>query len=169
MSMVDFKLELIYIIEDDANINFRHIDNEKTELFVNQVKCTLMPNYKNDIITILENIDYLDLETIKLIDKHNNIQKNRSIKKINKEHLITIFMCMGFNIIYCPLIAEKILIDLQALINIKTYNDSDSIMNSIVIRQKIFFDIAKNVIKRMTGTKCHLSKYFNLSYLIVSK
>lgn len=102
----------------------------------------------------------------------NNENPSILYKKLNKEKLTTIFKCLGFNMVYCPIIAKKIFINLSHLIQIKEEYDpgkSDFILSTVLIKQNTFYDLAKAVIKALTGTKCRIKKYFNLSYLIISK
>jgi hypothetical protein len=164
-SQIGKKIDLIYIVPDDFNFKQIELGSDKENMIKERI---FSPYYKNDFQTIMNGIDYLSLESINIFEK----KKKENIKKLNREHLVTIFKCMGFNLIYCPQIAEKILNDLLILINIKfdTIVPEDYFTTSIVIKQSIFFDISKNVINNITDkSKCHLKKYFNLSYIIISK
>jgi hypothetical protein len=157
------KIEHIYLVPDDFVLNVIDINDDK----INNIKKSLSPSYKNDYQTILNGLDYLSLESINIIEKN----KKENIKKLNLELLVTIFKCMGFNLIYCPQIAERTFSDVFILVKIKYDNIPENYFtNSVVIKQNIFFDIAKNVTNNITdGHKCHLKKYFTLSYHIISK
>lgn len=179
-----YRIDQIYIISDDLNIQFRATQQKEDEIIPKVNELLNNPKFLNDIIKILNGIDYLCLENLNLIEKchkeNTRVKKqNLQVKKLNREHLSTIFKCLGFNIVYCPLIAENILNNLGVLINVKYEDTNNSSVNnskqngiiksSVIVKQGIFYDIAKNVVKALTGTKCHLCKYFNLSYLIISK
>jgi hypothetical protein len=161
------ELKQIYLVAEDSNIIFKQV-NQKQEISLGFL-------FKNSKINsnsnqLLNGIDYLNLETLHNLEKVRKIQENSIYKKLNKERLTTIFKCLGFNIIYCPTIAENIFNDLHALVNLKYKENeiNDCIKSSIVIKQNIFYDIAKNVISNLTGTRCSFKKYFNLSCLIIS-
>jgi len=173
---VPTKLEQIYIITDEMNLSFKlyECDEEK-------MKQKLKAIYKelaslNNFIKIINGIHYLDLETLNIFEKkeketRRKKKSNPEIKKLNKERLSTIFKCLGFNIIYCPQIAENILNELNILLSIKYENEesTDCLKTSVVLRQSLFYTLAKYVIRNLTGTKCTIKKYFNLSCLITSK
>ena len=100
----------------------------------------------------------------------NHREDQVSVKKINKEQLTTIFKILGFNIIYYSQISECIIQDLISLLRIKYEKIKiDCVKSSMVIKQKVFYDIAKNAVIKITGFKSHIKKYFHLAYLIVSK
>lgn len=167
-------LDRIYIVNEDSKISFEHIEcsaqvKEKAkEIFSNQ-------KYYEKLSKYLHHIDYLNVENFNKIDKFlkEEIKKNKEdqviVKKINKEQLTTIFKILGFNIIYCSQISECIIKDLISLLKIKYENIKiDCVKSSMVIKQKAFYDIAKNAVIKITGVKSHIKKYFNLAYLIVS-
>lgn len=170
------KLEHIYVITDESTINFKTINKNLNDLnFIFESHFNQKAKFSNDYVKILQGLDYLNLESLHLIEKALKGKKNSenfNYKKLNKERLTTIFKCLGFNIIYCPIIAENIFTELFLFANVKEgeiQEQNDNLRSSIVIRQSIFFDIAKHVIRNLTGTKCSFKKYFNLSYLIISK
>jgi len=173
--MSEFKnLDRIYIVNEDLKINFEQIESK--ELYFEQAK-EILPNkkYFNQVFKYLLNIDYLNVENFNKIDKFlkekikNNREDQVSVKKINKEQLTTIFKILGFNIIYCSQISECIMQDLISLLRIK-YQEIiiDCVKSSMVIKQNVFYDIAKNAVIKITGFKPHLKKYFHLAYLLVS-
>jgi 2-phosphoglycerate kinase len=157
------KIDHIYIVPDDFVFKQLEPDCEKK----GRIEKLLSQGYKNDYLTILNGLDYINLESINAVGKN----KKDNIKKLNREHIVTIFKCMGFNLIYCPQIAEGILSDLFILINIKFETIPENYFtSSVIIKHNIFFDIAKKVVAGVTGSsKCHLKKYFNLSYIIINK
>lgn len=168
-------LDRIYIVNEDLKINFEQI--ESNEIFLEKAKVILKnKKYCDQIFKYLLNIDYLNVENFNKIDKFlkekikNNREDQVSVKKINKEQLTTIFKILGFNIIYCSQISECIMQDLISLLKIKYEQIKiDCIKSSMVIKQKVFYDIAKNAVIKITGFKSHIKKYFHLAYLIVSK
>lgn len=168
-------LDRIYIVNEDLKINFEQI--ESNEIFLEKAKVILTnKKYCDQIFKYLLNIDYLNVENFNKIDKFlkekikNNREDQVSVKKINKEQLTTIFKILGFNIIYCSQISECIMQDLISLLKIKYEQIKiDCIKSSMVIKQKVFYDIAKNAVIKITGFKSHIKKYFHLAYLIVSK
>jgi hypothetical protein len=170
------KLEQIYIITDEMNLSFKPFECDEEKM-----KEKLKAIYKeipslNNFIKIINGTNFLDLETLNIFEKkEKEIQRekkwNQEFKKLNKERLSTIFKCLGFNIIYCPQIAENIINELNVLLSIKYENveSTDCLKTSVVLRQSLFYDLAKYVIHNLTGTKCTIKKYFNLSCLITSK
>jgi hypothetical protein len=172
------KLEQIYIINDESPINFKTKNftlSEEDELKSNIGKILTNPKFNHDMLKIFNGIDYLNLGTINLIEKKflkkEKGNKQNNFKKLNKEKLCTIFKCIGINMIYCPHITEKVFNDLSVLIEFKSKHleYADSIKSTVVIKQSIFYDIAKNVIRTLTGAEYKFSKYFHLSYLLISK
>jgi 2-phosphoglycerate kinase len=193
-------IEHIYIVSEDSNIQFKQLAGSEemlTQLRIKIQEKLPEPKFSQDVVKILNGISYLNLEALNTIEKNvkifkknqksggvnttnlktefftkNNENPSLMYKKLNKEKLTTIFKCLGFNMVYCPLIAEKIFINLSHLIQIKEEYDSgkfDAILSTVLIKQNTFYDLAKAVIKGLTGTKCRIRKYFNLSYLIISK
>lgn len=175
MSQFSKKLDRIYIVNEDLKINFEIFDPEEInlekakEIFTNK-------KYYDRILKYLFHIDYLNVENFNKIDKFlkeeikNHREDQVSVKKINKEQLTTIFKILGFNIIYCSQISECIIQDLISLLRIKYEKIKiDCVKSSMVIKQKVFYDIAKNAVIKITGFKSHIKKYFHLAYLIVSK
>jgi hypothetical protein len=168
-------LERIYIVNEDLKINFEQIE-PKDDYYEKAYTILTIKKYCDQILKYLLNIDYLNVENLNKIDKFlkekrkNNREDQVSVKKINKEQLTTIFKILGFNIIYCSQISECIMQDLISLLKIK-YEDIkiDCIKSSMVIKQKVFYDIAKNAVVKITGFKSHIKKYFHLAYLLVSK
>jgi hypothetical protein len=168
-------LDRIYIVNEDLKINFEQIE-PKDDYFEKAKAILTNKKYCDQIFKYLLNIDYLNVDNFNKIDKFlkekikNNREDQVSVKKINKEQLTTIFKILGFNIIYCSQISECIMQDLISLLKIK-YEEIklDCIKSSMVIKQKVFYDIAKNAVIKITGFKPHIKKYFHLAYLLVSK
>ncbi len=168
-------LDRIYIVNEDLKINFEQIE-PKDDYFEKAKAILTNKKYCDQIFKYLLNIDYLNVDNFNKIDKFlkekikNNREDQVSVKKINKEQLTTIFKILGFNIIYCSQISECIMQDLISLLIIK-YEEIklDCIKSSMVIKQKVFYDIAKNAVIKITGFKPHIKKYFHLAYLLVSK
>ena len=168
-------LDRIYIVNEDLKINFEQIE-PKDDYFEKAKSILTNKKYCDQILKYLLNIDYLNVENLNKIDKFlkekikNNREDQVSVKKINKEQLTTIFKILGFNIIYCSQISECIMQDLISLLKIK-YEEIkiDCIKSSMVIKQKVFYDLAKNAVIKITGFKSHIKKYFHLAYLLVSK
>jgi hypothetical protein len=168
-------LDRIYIVNEDLKINFEQIE-PKDDYFEKAKAILINKKYCDQIFKYLLNIDYLNVDNFNKIDKFlkekikNNREDQVSVKKINKEQLTTIFKILGFNIIYCSQISECIMQDLISLLKIK-YEEIklDCIKSSMVIKQKVFYDIAKNAVIKITGFKPHIKKYFHLAYLLVSK
>ena len=173
--MSDLKnLERIYIVNEDLKINFQQFDSGETKIDkAKEIFST--KKYYDRVMKYLQNIDYLNVENFNKIDKFlkEEIKKKKedqvSVKKINKEQMTTIFKILGFNIIYCSQISVCILQDLHSLLKIKYENiEIDCVKSSMVIKKKIFYDIAKNAVIKITGFKSRIKKYFHLAYLIVS-
>lgn len=168
-------LDRIYIVNEDLKINFEQIE-PKDDYFEKAKAILTNKKYCDQIFKYLLNIDYLNVDNFNKIDKFlkekikNNREDQVSVKKINKEQLTTIFKILGFNIIYCSQISECIMQDLISLLKIK-YEEIkiDCIKSSMVIKQKVFYDLAKNAVIKITGFKSHIKKYFHLAYLLVSK
>ena len=168
-------LDRIYIVNEDLKINFEQIE-PKDDYFEKAKAILINKKYCDQIFKYLLNIDYLNVDNFNKIDKFlkekikNNREDQVSVKKINKEQLTTIFKILGFNIIYCSQISECIMQDLISLLKIK-YEEIklDCIKSSMVIKQKVFYDIAKNAVIKITGFKPLIKKYFHLAYLLVSK
>ena len=168
-------LDRIYIVNEDLKINFEQIE-PKDDYFEKAKAILINKKYCDQIFKYLLNIDYLNVDNFNKIDKFlkekikNNREDQVSVKKINKEQLTTIFKILGFNIIYCSQISECIMQDLISLLKIK-YEEIkiDCIKSSMVIKQKVFYDLAKNAVIKITGFKPHIKKYFHLAYLLVSK
>ena len=167
-------LDRIYIVNEDLKLNFEQINSEEIniekakEIFSNK-------KYYNQVLKYLLLIDYLNVENYNKIEKFlkdekkNNHKDQVSVKKINKEQLTTIFKILGFNIVYCSQISECIIQDLNSLLQIKYEKIKiDCVKSSMVIKQKAFYDIAKNAVIKTTGFKSHIKKYFHLAYLLVS-
>jgi hypothetical protein len=179
-NLIPIKIDQIYIVQEDSNIFATLKNNPKNDASL-KIKSRLNDEINSlqlfsDDLRFLNGVSYLNLETFNIIDKH--LKENQKLKsdgkiykKLNKERLATIFKCLGFNIIYCLTIAENIFSVLGILINLKyeEFDKTDYIKTSVLVKQNTFYQIAKNVIKDLTGKKCRIRKYFNLSYLIVSK
>lgn len=174
----EIKIQQIYIINEDAAINFKHIEIDEEDLRMKIKEFLNDPKFINEELKIIRGMSYLTLETLNIIDKnckeYQKLKKaNLTIKKLNKERLATIFKCLGFNIIYCLQIAENIFNVISNLILLKTEyeksSQNDYVKSKIIIKRKIFEDLSKYVIKTLTGSKCRIRKYFDLSYLIISK
>lgn len=175
MSELPKTLDRIYIVNDDLKINYEQVDSGAIN--VDKAKDIFaQKKYYDRLFKYLLNIDFLNVENFNKIDKvlKEELKRNFSdpvpVKKINKEQLTTIFKILGFNIIYCSQISECIIQDLISLLNIKYEKIKiDCVKSSMVIRQKCFYDIAKNAVIKTTGFKSHIKKYFHLAYLLVSK
>lgn len=169
------KVEQIYISAEDSNIAFKPYNKSEEELKEKIKQTKFTTDFSGEEGKIVNGISYLNLEILNIIEKQLKedlkFKKDPMFKKLNRERLATVLKCMGFNIIYCLQIADNIFSLLGGLISIKyeDLNKDDCIKSSVIVKQNTFFNIAKTVISAMTGTRCRIRKYFNLSYLIVSK
>jgi 2-phosphoglycerate kinase len=171
-NLKDSKAEHIYVVADESNISFKPFEGDKA-ILVTQIQSFFKSELIIDEMKMINGISYLNLEILNVIDKNliecrKSKSNNLIYKKLNKEKLVTIFKCLGFNLIYCPQIAEEIYYLLNMLVTIK--NDTEGYMKStVIVKQSVFYSIAKHIIKSLTGSSCKIKKYFNLSYLIISK